>query len=778
MKKIMVFLIAFTFYQLFAQVDIFHIQPEQADVIKTLQIDVRSGSENIDSALLYYRTSSGAYSELAAEEFYTNSLYLDFDFKKNINQDIDYFFKITDKNGTEIFLPEFAPQNNPYRYSVVKSSESADKRFILLSPLDDIEDEKLMVAISYPGLSDQISSENISLFLNGEDVTEKAVITNNMLLFKDKKADNGHYNVKIVAIDDDGKTVISPNWGFSYNGKSENSDFKFAGKGTLKLDYDSKTEKESDKTTDDLQSYFLLNTNGNYKKLRYRTKMYISSRESGQKQAVNRFNLELKLPYWHTVIGDYSPVYNSLVLSGKNIRGLYSSFKAQGFGLYGTYGYSQRAVTGKVLGDADSGEIFSAGNKAFDRKSFAVRMELGSKSNFLIGFNFAQSRDDKKSLKREYIAFPDEELVVVAPEDNLVLGGDLTITLLKKKLIWGNEVGFSFYNSNIIDGASSQDSLESEFDTDIPFDPEAWEWLFIINKNVEPILPNKANLAYKSYLRFMLPKNILNVSYSVVGASYHSLLTNYLQSDSRQISINDNLTLMRNRLNLSLGMNLISDNLSENKEADSTTLSYMLSASYRPVGLPYFRVGYNGSNSKKDGDESSYEINSSGMNLMLGYKLDNFTATNTDLNLAYSNSFNEDVANSAFENSANNITLSANTNFNELPLTTKIAYSFSINDNKAIATSGDLEKIENNYQSVYLKGSMKYFEERLIPHLEYRFSSYENGNDNNLLHSINLGSSFRYDRLTQVIMRLGSSFYNGIEDYSKYSIMLKLSRSF
>ncbi len=86
-------------------------------------------------------------------------------------------------------------------------------------------------------------------------------------------------------------------------------------------------------------------------------------------------------------------------------------------------------------------------------------------------------------MKRKYYAFPDEELAVVSPEDNLVMGADLTLTLLQKKLIWGNEVGFSFFNSNILNGASSQDSLENEFDTDIPFDPEAWEWIFIINKN-------------------------------------------------------------------------------------------------------------------------------------------------------------------------------------------------------------------------------------------------------------------------------------------------------
>jgi len=785
MKKIIIFLIVFSCLQLFGQIDIFHVQPEEVVSLQTLQLDIRSGSENIDAAYLYYRTSSGSYQELAAEEFYTNSLYLDFNFKNNIVADIDYFFKLTDKNGDEYFLPKLDPQNNPYRLIISKMSGVADDRFVLLSPVDDVEGDKLLVAVSYPTLSEFINPSSITVMLNGDDVTEKSVISDNMLIYKDKKAANGDYNVKIVAATKDGKEISSPQWEFNYNGKAVSSDFTFSGKGTLKLDYDSKTDKDTDTTEDDLQSYFLLNTNGNYKKLRYRTKMYISSRESGEKQAVNRFNLDLKLPYWHAVIGDYSPIYNSLVLYGKNIRGIYSSFKAQGFGLYGTYGLSQRAVSGNALNSVDSEDIIASGNKAFERRSFAARMELGSRENFLIGFNFAQSRDDKNSMNRKYYAYPDEELPVVSPEDNLVLGADLTLSLLRKRLVWGNEVGVSFFNSNILDGAASQDSLESEFDTDIPFDPEAWEWLFIINKNVEPILPNKANLAYKSYVRMMLPNNILNLSYSVVGASYHSQLTNYLQSDSRQISINDNLSLMRNRLNISLGMNLISDNLSDNKESDSSTLSYMLSASYRPEGLPYFGLGYNGSNSKQEGDDSEYEIGSTGMNFMLGYKLKNFTSNKTDLNLSYSNNSNEDVSGDSFENSSNNITLSAKTVFNELPLSTRVAYSFSVNESKSAPISGaDLVKVENNYQSLYLKGSMKFLGDQLTPFLEYRISSYANNDENDTLHNINLGGNYKYDKLTRLVLRAGTTLFKGAPqsdgsvDYTKYSLMFKISRSF
>lgn len=779
MKKIITFLIVFYCFQLFGQIDIFHIQPEEVEAIKTLQIDVRSGSENIDSANLYFRTSSGSYQELSAEEFYTNSLYLDFYFNREMTKDIEYFFKVTDKSGIEYFLPELNPQNNPYRLNVNTKQTAADERFVLLSPVSDVENDNLLIAISFPKLAGNIDTSTISLFLNGKDVTEKAVVTNNMLLYKDKQAASGNYNVKVDAVGNDGKKISSPKWDFSYNAKVTSSEFTFSGKGTLKLDYDSKTYTDSDKTENDLQSYLLLNTNGNYKKLRYRTKMYISSRESGKKQSINRFNLDLKLPYLHTVIGDYSPMYNSLVLNGKNIRGIYSSFKAQGFGLYGTYGYSQRAVKGKVLGSAESTDVISIGSKAFDRKSFAMRMELGSRKDFLIAFNFAQSRDDKKSLKSEYYAFEGEELPVVSPEDNLVMGADLTLTLLQKKLIWGNEVGFSFFNSNTLDGAASQDSLESEFDTAIPFDPEAWEWLFIINKNVEPILPNKANLAYKSFIRMMLPNNILNLSYSVIGASYHSQLTNYLQSDSRQISINDNLTLLRNRLNVSLGLNLISNNLSDNKEVDSSTISYMFSASYRPEGLPYFGLGYNGSNSKQESEESDYEISSAGINFMLGYKLNNFASNKTDLSLSYSNNSNEDVNGDSFANSSNNITLAAKTIFNNLPINTRVAYSFSVNESEAMPVSGtDLEKSENNYQSLYLKGSMKFMEDNLIPFMEYRLSNYETSGDSDILHNMNLGGNYRYDDLTRLILRAGTTIFNGSADYTKYSLMFKVIRSF
>ncbi len=69
----------------------------------------------------------------------------------------------------------------------------------------------------------------------------------------------------------------------------------------------------------------------------------------------------------------------------------------------------------------------------------------------------------------------DEDNPLIKPNDNVVVGMHTDFRFYENRLIFGAEGAMSLYNSNIIGGVISQDSLETAFDTTIPFDPEDYE---------------------------------------------------------------------------------------------------------------------------------------------------------------------------------------------------------------------------------------------------------------------------------------------------------------
>ena len=398
---------------------------------------------------------------------------------------------------------------------------------------------------------------------------------------------------------------------------------------------------------------------------------------------------------------------------------------------------------------------------------------------------YSKNKDDVGSLDEQYYRNLDDSLLVVSPKDNLVFGTDIRLSLMNQRLVVGTEAALSLFNDNIIDGAiSSDDSL----DYDLPFDPQDFENIFVINESMIPFKPGMASIALKSYLRLFFYRNLLNISFTNIGSSFNSISTNYLQKDAMIISFNDNLMLMNNRLALNFGFNLASDNVDDTKDNTSTSTAIFTQAMYKPNDEMYFNLNFNTSGSEDgfipdstDFENTAIDIRSTSVSFGTGYLVKQISNAPTRFSLNFSNSLNKDNANDSFEYKRNNITLSAKTAFEHLPIKTLYSYTFTLNDNSTLVDSLNvLEK--SNYNSIFLRGEFDLMEGQLKPYLDFRYNFFAGDINSQAAQMFNIGTGYEITPNSFISVDAGLKMYQNSDepdsDYSRLNFKMKISQKF
>ncbi len=348
----------------------------------------------------------------------------------------------------------------------------------------------------------------------------------------------------------------------------------------------------------------------------------------------------------------------------------------------------------------------------------------------------------------------------------------------------------SFYNDNIIDGAISLDDFEE--DVNFPVDPHDFENIFVINESMVPYKPGMANIAIKSNLRLFFYRNLLNISVTNIGSSFNSLSTNYLQKDAMIFSINDNMMLLKNKLALNFGYNIASDNVDDTKDKTSTSSALFSQVMYKPNDEMYFNLNINTSGSEDgyepaEGDtiNTAVDIRSTVVSFGSGYLVEQITNAPTRFAVNFSNSINKDDANEAFEYKRNNITFSAKSSFEDIPLKTLVSYTLTLNDNSYIVVTDSLsQNVEeaSNYNSLFVRGELELLESRLKPFADFRFNQFKGDIDSQAAQMFNIGTSYDISANTFLSAAAGLKMYQNSEisdaDYSRLNFKMKLSQKF
>jgi len=786
MKKIFILIFSlFIMLPLFSEVSLIHEQPVNINNRKSiiLDLEIREGFTEIEKVTVFYRqTGETAFTEKEMEAGsesnpHFTSIMSEF---KDYSSNAEYYFGVQSKTGNIITHPFIQPDLNPLRLAV-NTPQDLNDGFVLLSPDAAYSDatENFLIAISIFAITEEVDHNSINVFFDGNDVTAESRIFTNVVTYQVFNAKPGSHSYLVEAKLLDGSPIESKQWITNVTKNGFELPLDLSGRARISMRY---MNTSHDLLDDDIDksANFLLNFQGSQEWLRFKSKIYLSSLETSSTQAVNRYSLAFQVPHFNLTIGDHAPKMNSFLLSSKNIFGFHSKLNFNSFRLMFTLGNLKRSVDGKVIQDT----LTQSGT--FKQRNNSVRLEFGNPQSFILGFGFSKNKDDIGSLDEQYYRNLDDSLLVVSPKDNLVFGTDFRLSLMNQRLVVGTEAALSLFNDNIIDGAISLDEFEE--DIDLPIDPLDFENIFVINESMIPYKPGMASIALKSYLRLFFYRNLLNISFTNIGSSFNSLSTNYLQKDAKIISFNDNLMLMNNRLSLNFGFNLASDNVDDTKDNTSTSTAIFTQAMYKPNDEMYFNININ-TNASEDGfvpEESdststAVDIRSTSVSFGSGYYMKQISNAPTRFSLNFSNSLNKDDAYDSFEYNRNNITLSAKTAFEHLPLTTLFSYTFTLNDNSMlIDTLAILEK--SNYNSIFMRGELDILENQLKPYLDFRISFFNGDIDSQSAQMFNLGTSYKITSSFLISADAGLKMYQNSDipdsDYSRLNFKMNISQKF
>ncbi len=759
----------------------------------TILLNLIGQRDHLLEIVLSYRvTGQYAYQEIVRDRAEINAREVVFKLPPLISpaQGYEYFFTIKTSAET-LTLPEHQPQTNPYRV-FTPLEQTIATQFILLNPQTELDyDEDLVFGVSLYNLVDMIDPSSVRLYLNDRDITAGAAYSSPLLVYTESKPRSGTYNFQVRALTKAGRQIHSPVWNYSVSERPifiDHLPLDIRGQAVFNSNLRNEVETADDQnsmvrsTRNNASLRF--NLQGRQDWLAFRTRLYLSSYESSSGQPVNRFTLGFRVPHLELDIIDSSPDYGSFLLRNMNIRGISAKTHYGIFSLQSAYGESRRAVDGKSKADS----TLTAGT--FQRSTFAGRLEIGKPDFLSFGVGFAKNKDRIASLDEAYyLAGPkrdDSYETLVTPKDNIVFGSDVRLALDNRRFIIGAEFAASLYNSNIIDGALSKEELEDYLDESVPFDPETYENIIIINKNIEPIIPNMASIAYRLYLNWFIASNSLTLSYSEVGASFRSLSAGYLQNDARILSISDNIRLFDNQLLINAGLNLIRDNLSEQKIATTTNINWYIQSIIRLRNMPYFRLGYNMNNYSDDlsvvpePGEFNQKIDQrmGTINLGAGYNFTQIPFSTTTLDVGMNISEDKDLSEmETFDLQRTGLQVNLYNALRDLPLTTRFTFSNSIHKDAAFPGHDD-----RYYRSYSLRNEYALLRQTVRPFLNLKFNTLTGDQEEQQFSNYELGTIYQPLQRTTVNTSLELMSYqnrdSSEQDYSLLTWRLNITQRF
>ena len=733
---------------LYAQGRILHSPPAGVEIGKDVEIFAsveNSTTPATELKVLYRQRGSQSYKEFSMFEssgFWSAII----PGSEVTDAGLEYLIIAELQGGGQLAYPENDPYDQPVFIPtlIVKAAElqeaaqmrgaAAGSNMIILSPEANsrTKAEETLIAVSL-FYNDDIYLSSIAIYLNGINVTESSIISEELITYVPEEIEPGIKTVIIEASDLSGEPLIPLQWDFRVVSDKQRTEsrFKISGKAFV----DSRGDKIQGQTDDVTTSR--LSFRGNYDFVNYRGLAYVTSKESKLLQPKNRFMFGLNTKYLTVNFGDLNPNVTPLTIYGKRVRGIEGNLELGYFNLHAVYGELEREIPAKI--DLVTGEVLRGGT--FRRTLLAVRPSFGPNRSLQWGLTFAQARDDSlisinlpdrinppgvsllsgRPTRFDY-SISDTEKVFVdlgrTPQDNMLIGTDIFFRRDNNRFIIEGEAAFSLLARDITGGPFTKEELDTLIDDvvdgkigddKIPFDPASLKSIFIINQSIIPLDPTGLNsLTYNAGLKLSYFKQFIRANYRFVGSEYNSLANPFIRKDIKGFDISDRIRMLSNKFIVSLRFERLENNLAENKENTTTTTSFDGGISIYP-GRDMPRISLNVRNYLRDNglDLKTFTIidTITGQIDTTDRREENATVTSTfsigydvealgykhKLNLNVSNSertdeFREDRDSSftSSEFSSTQIALVVNTEYN-FPLTTQV--QFLTNNNESAGLS-------------------------------------------------------------------------------------------
>jgi hypothetical protein len=540
---------------------------------------------------------------------------------------IEYYIEARlDNDKTETFPVQNA-QANPQRIAV-KAADPKDLEVRILSPEpgETVDVEELVVAISFFYASENVKPKATKIFLDGTDVTAKAVLSDDVLLYSPKSAGQpmslGSHRLRIELYDTQGKlyhTLES-----SFNASTAAAIAAEEARFQTLIDGQAEYRNENIQSIGTNTTYIRgdLRLNGSYSWLGFGATTHIDNQEDPSRQPQNRYLLYANTSILSIQVGDAYPKFPSYIVSGKRVRGVSGNLRLGFFNLDVSLGETNRSVEGTRLYDTTYADSSAAASRpknsallsglrytifqpgTFQRDFFAIRPSFGSGENFQLGFTYLKAKDQTGSIKYGTL-----------PEENLVVGTDLLLAFDDQRIKLETQASLSIKNTDISKGNITDEELKNlkkEDADNIRKIRDAASTFITINQNLFPLNPLGEGLpgvSYEGVLSLNYFNNFLRGSVFKRGAAYSSFGNEFLQTDIEGYNISDRIRMFENKVFLSVAYEKRNDNTANNKIGTTNFDFFNSTITVIPgVNLPSFTVGYGVNNQVSDNKISRYDL--------------------------------------------------------------------------------------------------------------------------------------------------------------------------
>lgn len=753
-KFIIVSLICLSWTFLFSNISIVYSPVNSID--DEMELLVNNFNTKITSLKIFYRTdlqnefsSFELLQEPSRDNFFKISFrnLLENEYLNNFNY-ISYYIQIIDEDNQFVTSPSLNPSLNAYK--LINNKKYLRDSFVLISPDDT---KKLInnqnIVFSFFSEKESLDKNSIQVFLNNKNITHRAKIYESLIVFTIPENQTQSI-ITLKATLKTGEIITSKEWNFSTIKKDTilNS-IDYFGNISFINNSGHLYNNDSDISSFDNNStqVGIINFSAIYKKFILKNYLFISSLEDKNKQKVNKYYIGLFTPYAKFHLGDYSPNYSEFTVNNRSVYGLTGEITFEHFSLMITHGELNRKIPAYQTES-------SYRLPTFKRDNTSLKILLGNKKSSSFSINVSKNKDKLSSLdESDYKKIIDDtEIDIVQAKDNIILGADFQLSFFSRKLNFFGEAAMSMFNSNINSGVISKDSLESYIDSDIPFDPETFENIIIINKNMEPFSPGMTNSALKIGSRANFFRNSLNISFTQIGPSFHSLSSTSVIQDKRIFRISDNV-LISNEIFFTAGFEFAQDNIVNQKDVTINSNNFFLSLNYQPFNLPYYNFYVMQNTNKDDLKEKVNNYSNQYFSFNSGYSRIQFSFAQTDIHLSYGLGLDKDKSNNDFfDDKRHDFGINSNLRFRDYPLVTRVGVSYSLKNTQ------DDDSL--TFTNLFINNQYSLFNNKLLPYFNYRIGFNSGDQDKTNTHLISFGSRYRPYKNTFLNLDIGYKVFN------------------
>jgi len=445
-------------------------------------------------------------------------------------------------------------------------------RFLILSPesQESVPADEVSLAVSFLADSASIDTGTVRLFLDGREVTALAEKSSSLITFQPTELKSGAHWFKVSASTDRGQAIPAAVVSFNVLG-GEKARINREWRGHLfgELDYEQFYHQDTGIATGGGDF------SGRYGAIEFGGNLFVTSLEDRRYQPRDRLSVHAGTHWLGMGAGDLYPQMNELILWGKRVRGISGFLHLGFFNLDVVSGEAQRAVksvTAQVTGSGGQDSTYVARYGTFRQTLLGIRPSFGDGRRFQLGLTMVKIKDDAGSIR-----------FGLSPKDNLLLGPDLSISLLRNRIRFEALAAFSLVTNDIGPGAISTKELENVFGKiDLPIDPQDLEDLLVINDSTVPLNPlSSSSVAFRTQMTVNYWNQFITLGYKSIGPEYLSLGNPWLRKDVQGFYLSDRLRLMQNRIYLTLGYEGMADNFSQqdqNPVVDLKTTNFAVTA--------------------------------------------------------------------------------------------------------------------------------------------------------------------------------------------------------